>query len=196
MVIGSNNFLLELFRMVMVMSVHALSWYDKVRTCALIFLHHIHYVNSDLRRHFFIDGYVIFPSLSCTISYPQTMSVCDPCIYFYFPFVSLLHPVLSPTVSNLDLIPPPSVSMLYSNFSLFYLSLTAFPTRSLVEGGPICRLSTCFNPMITSWNFANRAPCRDFFKNLQACVLCCSTQLKICLFQSFPWQKKRISICL
>ena len=40
----------------------------------------------------------------------------------------MLYPIPSPTVYNLDLILLPSVFMLYSNSSLFEITLTTFPT--------------------------------------------------------------------
>ena len=48
--------------------------------------------------------------------------------------------------------------------SFMGLTSSTFPTRSLVEGGTICRLSMCFHPMINSWNFTNDAPCRALVK--------------------------------
>ena len=150
--------------MIVTTSVRALSWNDNLRACALAFLYNIHYVNSDLRRHFLIYDYGIFPSLRRTISYPRNMSVYALFIYFYFSFVSTLYLVLSLSFSTLDSIISPPVSMLDSISSWFDLTLTAFPTRSLVEGGPIWRVSTCFRPIITSRNFANRDPCRDLVK--------------------------------
>ena len=51
-------------------------------------------------------------------------------------------------------------AIFYSFF--FYPTLTTFPTRSLVDGGPIFRLSICFCPMIMSQILLNRDPCRDF----------------------------------
>ena len=42
----------------------------------------IHYINLDLRHHFLICGYGIFPSLRHTISYPWTMSAYNLCIFF------------------------------------------------------------------------------------------------------------------
>ena len=44
-------------------------------------LSHIYYINSDIRRHYLIYGYGIFPSLRCAMSYPWTMSTYDLCIF-------------------------------------------------------------------------------------------------------------------
>ena len=116
-------------------------------------LYHIHYINSCSCRNFLIDGYGIFLSLCHTISYLRTMCAYDLILYVSFTFVS-----------TLDLIFSPSVSIIDSITSCFDTTLTTFPTRHLVEGGPICRVSTCFHSMITSLNFANMGPCRDFVK--------------------------------
>ena len=140
--IGCHNVRLQYCLMVVTTAVSATSWYDDVRACALTFLYHMHYVNSDLRRHFIIDSYGIFPSLRRAKSYPRTMSAYNLCIYFLFSFVSTLwrhffvpfsfvftlYPILSYYVSMLDLIICPSVFMLYSISSWFDLNLTTFPT--------------------------------------------------------------------
>ena len=172
--------------MVVKTSERALSWNDNVCACTLTFLCPIHYVNSDLCCHFLIDGYGIFPSLHCNISYTRTISAYGFWIYFSFSFVFTLYPVLYPTISILDLILCPSVSMSNSNSSLFEITLTTFPTRSLVEGGSICRVYMWFHPMITPRYFVNRAPCRTFVKNMWASVLCCSMQLAFYSFQACP----------
>ena len=114
-------------------------------------LSHIHYINSDLRCHFLICGYGIFPSLRLTISYPRNVSAYNLCIYFPFPFpftfvstlyrhlfvpfsfVLMLYPVLSPSVSTPDSIFSPPVSMLDSISSRFDLTLTTFPTYGSCE---------------------------------------------------------------
>ena len=83
------------------------------------FLYHIHYVNLDLRHHFLIDGYDIFLYLHRTISYPQTMSAYDLYISVSPSFVSTLDHVLSPIVSMLYSILPPSVSTLDYIYSFF-----------------------------------------------------------------------------
>ena len=150
--------------MVATTSMHAPSRHANICVCALKFWYHIHYVNSDLRRNFLIDGYGIFLSLRRIISYPQTMSAYDLCISFIFFFVSTLYPILYPSVSTLDSILYPPVSMLDSIYYWFDLTLTTFPTRSLLEGGPIWRVSMCVHPIITSINFVNRAPCRALVK--------------------------------
>ena len=93
---------------------------------------HIHYINSDLRHHFLICGYGIFTSLRHAMSYSQTMSAYDLCIFFFFfclhavetffepfSFVSTLYPFLSPSVSTLDLI----LSLLYPCWNQFVLGL-------------------------------------------------------------------------
>ena len=54
------------------------------------------------------------------------------------------------------------VSTLDTFLSLFDHILTTFSAWSLVKSSTICRVSTSFHPMITSINFANRAPCRYF----------------------------------
>ena len=109
--------------MVATTSVYAPSYHNDVHVCALTVLYHIHYVNSGIRRHFLIDGYVIFSSLRHTIYYPWNMiSAYDLCISIYYSFVSTLYPVLSPPVSTLDLILPPSISTLNPISSFFNLT--------------------------------------------------------------------------
>ena len=105
-------------------------------------LSHISYINSDLRRNFLICGYGVFMSLGHTMSFMQTMSAYDLCIYFYFYFVSTkwrhffvpfsffstLYPFLSRSVSTLDSIISPPAYMLDSISSWFDLTLTTFTT--------------------------------------------------------------------
>ena len=88
--IRCHNIRLQSCPMVVRTSVSEPSWHDDVCVCTLTFLYHIHYVNSDLRRYFFNDGYDIFMSLDCAKSYPRTMSAYNLCIYFPFFFVSPL----------------------------------------------------------------------------------------------------------
>ena len=137
--IGCHNIRFQSCLMVVTTSVRAPSWHEDVHTV----LYHIHYVNSDLRCDFPIDGYRIFPSLRRDKSYPQTMSAYDLCVYFPFPFVCTLwkhffvpfsfvsefYPVLYPSVSMLDLILSPPVSMLDSIYYWFDLKLS-IPARN------------------------------------------------------------------
>ena len=88
--IGFHNFWLQSNPMFVMMSIHAPSWYDDVRACALTFLYHIHYVNSYLRCHFHICGYDIVLSLRCAKSYPWTIYLYFLCISFPFYFVYTL----------------------------------------------------------------------------------------------------------
>ena len=103
------------------------------------------------------------------------LSLCMTCALFFsfssvfmlwrylfvpFSFVSTLYPIISPYVSNLYLILSHPFSMLESMSSWFDTTLTAFPTHSLVEVDPNLRVSMCYQPIITSLNFVNRAPCR------------------------------------
>ena len=55
------------------------------------FLYHINRINSDVRRHFLIDGYGKFPSLRRTISYPQTMSAYDVFLSLSYPSISTMY---------------------------------------------------------------------------------------------------------
>ena len=116
--------------MVVTTSVRALSLHDNICTCDLTFSYHVHYIYSDLRRHFLIDGYGIFPSSSCTVSHPRTMSAYDLYISFYLYFVPTMYPVLYTSISTLFLIPSPTVSILDTISSWFDLTLTKFPTAS------------------------------------------------------------------
>ena len=141
--IGCHNVRLQSCLMVVTTSVCAPSWHDNLFAFALTFLYHIHYINSDFRRHFLIDGYGVFPSSRRAKSYPRIISAYDLWISFPFSFVSTLwrhffvpfsfvytlHPVLSPSVSTLDSILAPYVSMLDLIFSWFDLNLTTIPTH-------------------------------------------------------------------
>ena len=118
---------------------HSMTTYVRATSCILS---HIHYVNSDLCHYFLICDYSIFLSFRCTIYYPRTMSVYDLGVYvsfsfvstlwrrFFVPFyfVSTLYPVLYLSVSTMDSIPSPPVSMLDSIASWFDLTLTKIPT--------------------------------------------------------------------
>ena len=124
--IGCHNVRLEYSWVVVTTFVCAQSWNDDVPVWALTRFSHIYYMSSDLHRHFLIFEYVIFPSLRYTISYPWTMSTYYLCIFspfsfvstlwrhfsVSFSFVSKLYPVLSPSISTLDSILSPPVSML------------------------------------------------------------------------------------
>ena len=130
--------------MVVTTSVRAPSWHDDVHACAHTVLYHIHYINSDLRCDFPIVGYGIFPPLRRAKSYPRTLSAYDLCIsfpfsfpstlwrHFFVPFsfVSILYPVLYLSVSTLNLILSPPVSMLDSIYYWFDLKLTKSPARA------------------------------------------------------------------
>ena len=105
--IGCQNIRLESYCMVVTTSAHALSWRYNVHVCAVTVLYHTHYINSYIRRHFIIDGYGIFTSLRCNISYPCTM-------YAYNVLISISSP---------------SVSTLYSITSFFDPIMTKFPTK-------------------------------------------------------------------
>ena len=77
-------------------------------------------------------------------------------------FISIFFPVLSTSVSTLDLILLPHFSMLDSILAWFDLTLTTFPTMFLVEGGQIWRVSMCLYPITMPQNFTNKAPFSDF----------------------------------
>ena len=120
---------------------------DDVRICTVTVFYHIHYINSDARNHFLLYGYGL-----------------------------KVYHILSPDYIRVQIFPLCLFSLcLYDVFnSFFYPILTTYPTFSLVKGGPICRASMCFHPVITSQDFENRATCRYFVKTLQACDLLCS----------------------
>ena len=81
----------------------------------------------------------------------------------------VLLPIFSYFVSTLDSTSP----LLDSNFN-------TSPEPSLAEGGPSCRVSTCFYTVITSQKFINRAPCRDFVKKHAS--MCSVLQYEIDMF--------------
>ena len=80
--------------------------------------------------------------------------------------------------------------MLYSISSLFGIPLTIFQTRSLVEGGTICRMYTCFHPMIILLNFAHRDPCKDFVKKSASMCYVLQYELDILLLSNLSLAKK------
>ena len=100
---------------------------DDVCICPVTVLYQIHYINSYVHFYLLIDGYSIFLSLRCTIYYPRNMSTYD-----------VFSSISSTYVSTLGPIP-----------YLFYPILTTFPTHSLAEGSPICRVSIFFRTVIT-----------------------------------------------
>ena len=112
----------------------------------LHFLYNIYYVNLDLRPHFLIDRYEIFMSIRRTISFPRTIYMYDLFMYFSISFFSALYPILSITVSTLNSIFPLSVSMFYSSYSLFKLTVTTFPILRLT--GDICRFPMIVHKMV------------------------------------------------
>ena len=140
--IRCHNSWFNFFCVAVTTSVRAPSCHDNVRVCSPTRLSYIHYINSDLCRHFLSCGYGRFLSLRCNISYMWTMSAYDFCITFSFFFVStlwrrlfipssnvsMLYPVLSPSFFMLDSILSPLVSLLEYISSWFDLALTTFPT--------------------------------------------------------------------
>ena len=101
--IGCHHVRLQSCSMVVMMSVRAPSRVSS----------HIRYINPYVRRHFFICGHGIFPSLRRAVSYPLTTSAYDSRISFPFSFVSTMrrHFFLPfSSVSTLYPIPSPSVS--------------------------------------------------------------------------------------
>ena len=117
--IGYHNIRLESYWTVMKKSVHVLSLNYDVCACALTVFYYIHYINSDLRRNFIINGYGIFLYLCLTISYPRTMSAYDLLFSVSSTVVSMLYSVFYTSVSTLDSIP-----------SSFDSTLTIFSTLS------------------------------------------------------------------
>ena len=113
------------------------------------FLYHTHYIFSYLNHHFLIDVYGIFLYLHRTIYYLRTMSAYKLFISISYHSVFVFYSISSYSVSMMDSIPP-----------LFYPALSTFTTWSLVDGGPICRLSMCFRTMITSQKISKRYSCR------------------------------------
>ena len=83
-------------------------------------------------------------------------------------------------------------SMLDSISSWLYLTLTTFPIRSLVEGSPILRVSTCFHPIIMSQNFANRDLYRALVK--KSVIICSVLQYAMDIFflQSCYYQRSKV----
>ena len=99
------------------------------------------------------DGFVPYPlhkfmamTSFCTYVLPYLILVLFPCTAFYFLYLFAL-------------------SLYWISFLLLFdFILTIFTTCSLVEGRFIYRVSTCFHPIISLWNFANRDDCRNFVK--------------------------------
>ena len=141
------------------------------------FFKHIHYISSDFRRHFILDVYGIFPLLRCSISYPRTMSAYDFLLSVSYPFVSMMDSFFSPSIYTLDSIFSTSVPTLDLVPSLFDPTLSIFPTRSLVEGGLICRVYACFHPMIALIKFVNSVLCRALVK--KSAIVCSVRQYSI-----------------
>ena len=162
--IGYHNVRLESCRMVVMTSLCAPSWHETVCACALTF-----FVPYPLHKFIltFSYSYWWIWNISVLTLYHllSTDYVYIWLVYcFIFIFISMMYPVIFPTVSTLDLILPLYVFLLYYNMSFFELTLTTFPSRSLVECGPICRVSTCFHLMITLQIVLDMAPYRSFVK--------------------------------
>ena len=131
---------------------------------SMCLFHHNYYINSDVRHLFILN--VHFP----LYWWSQLLSFLTP-YHLLFPWMTVsaynfLLPIFLSFVSTLDSI----TSFLDSTFS-------TFPTSSLVEGGPICRVSMCFHPMITSRNFINSDPYKDFVN--KSAIMCSVMQHEI-----------------
>ena len=114
-----------------------------------------------------------------------------------FPFLSTLYPILSPSIYTLNSILSPPISMLESISSWFDLNLTKLPTISLVEGGPIWRVSTCFHPIITSRKSVNRDSCRYLVKRSARICSVLQYAMDICLLSTLYLAKNQCtSMCL
>ena len=166
MFIGFHNVLLASYWMVVTTSLCVTSWHDNVRACALTV-----FVPYPLRK-FILTSYfsywwlwhlsVINPYHLLSADYVRVrlvhLSIFLLCIHAVsYLFSSCLHYGFNSSSFCLQE---------GFNFSLFGLTLTDFTTHSLFEGGPICRVPTCFHPMIPSQNFTNRHTCRAFAKTI------------------------------
>ena len=117
--------------------------HDNVCTCVVI----IHTISDGLRLlHTFALSLVIYKfgrTLSFIIGQTWLHSVLTLCRFL----------VPRRTMSMYDFFLPTLSSFVFM-FDLinYVMDLTSyiFPTRSLVEGGPICIISMCFHPMINS----------------------------------------------
>ena len=137
--IRCHNVQLQSCLMVVTTSVRAPSWHDDVCACALTRFvpYRLHKFN--LRHHFHICGYSIFPYLNCAYSYPPTMSAYNLSLYFSsmlwrhcfvpFPIFFTLYPVISTFISTMDSIISPPDIMLDSNLYWFEVNLTKFSTN-------------------------------------------------------------------
>ena len=136
----------------MTMSVRAPSWRDEVRECTVM---------AWWRACMCHDGFVPHP----LHKFRRTSS-------FYYWWLWHLSEFMSYHLLSTDYVHVQRFHLclfslcIYAGFNSFFFNtiLTKLSTYLLVEGGPICRVSTCFHLIITSRNVANRAPCRDFGK--------------------------------
>ena len=104
-----------------------------------------------LRRHITFGVYYYFP-----YAYPYFLSVVTDtsALTLYLPMSKILVTrVFSPI--NISAYKCFSRISFFVDFMLDKTS-SSFPTWSLIEGGPICNVYMCFQPIITSWNFMNR----------------------------------------
>ena len=88
---------------------------------------------------------------------------------------------------------------LYLNFLflLMWLTLSTFPTRSLVESGPIHTVYMCFHPMISSRNFTNKAHFQNIIKKLSSICSVLQYAIYVLLISTHSFTKKYcISMCL
>ena len=112
--------------------------------------HHYYYINTDRNFHFIL----VKPGLLCPYVIPFPIPV-DGYVHVW-----LLLSHLSSFVFMLD-------SITY----FLYFTLCIFPKCSLVEGGPIYRVSICFQSMINLRKLTNKSTCSVLVNYLQACVL-------------------------
>ena len=138
------------YRMDMVTYVRMLSWH---------LTYWMGYGNyTCLHYHIIFDDHYYFPDV-----HPYFTSV----VTATFLLKSYL-PISNTTVTRFChrwLYPRTNLTLPYLFFEFMSDSTSsAFPTRSLVKDSPICNVSICFQPMITSHNFKNRDTRKAFLK--------------------------------
>ena len=126
MFIGFHTVQLESFWMVVMMSVRLLPWNNNVHACALTFF--VPYPLCKFRITSSFSYWWIWHISVLMLYHLLSADYVRIKLVNLFSFVSTMYPVPSPTLSTLDFIIPPSVSMLDLNYSLCEITFTTFPT--------------------------------------------------------------------
>ena len=125
-----------------------------LNTCCILFL--CLWILLYLHRHSILMVTTIF--FVC-----RHIIYADTTIFVLMTFL-LISGIIAPRFESPMTISAYDVYLSIYFFFAFLMGFTSstFSTLSLVEGGTIDNVSMCFQTMITSQKFTNKAPCNDF----------------------------------